>query len=107
MRLRGLIVALFLTFVVAASPTVPAQVRSGSPETATTAASPSSRNSASSDSRGGGPTDAGAFSSSVESLRAASAAAKKDKEAEATVLLNEERISLDAEGRITDAFHFI
>lgn len=51
--------------------------------------------------------DARPFSSSPEDLRAAAANAKKDKDAEATILLNEEKISFDTAGRMADTFHMI
>lgn len=109
MHLRGFTLALFLTFVVAPSSLTSAQVRSGSSDTTTTAAPPSVQNSVSSENRGRGSADAepAAFSTSVDSLRATAATAKADKEAQATVLLNEESISLDDKGKITDKFHFI
>lgn len=48
-----------------------------------------------------------AFAASAESLRGAAANVKKDKDAAATILLNEERISFDSVGKMVDTYHSI
>lgn len=86
MRIRGLLLPVVVTFAVAAAHAISPQLR------ASVAAE-----------TGDGPT----FSISPEQLRAAAANAKTDKDAEATILLNEEKVSFDADGRMTDTFHMI
>ncbi|HLJ90893.1 MAG TPA: DUF3857 domain-containing protein [Candidatus Angelobacter sp.] len=48
-----------------------------------------------------------AFSESAEALRSAASAVKVSKDSEATILLNDDRLDLDREGRVVEVFHSI
>jgi hypothetical protein len=85
LRTAGLTWLSFLVLAISPARGLPPQLRTDTP------ASPSL-------------SDGPSFSATSESLRAAAAKAKSDRDAEATILLNEERVSFDADGKMVETY---